>query len=93
MGADYTVLKAHLAAGEFQKADDETRAQLIQLAGKDAVKRSWVYFTEVQYISTEDLRTIDSLWRAASNDLFGFSVQVRFFKAALSRCIVSLLNW
>lgn len=47
-GEDYTILRDHLQAGEFQKADDETRALLIRLAGPDAVKRGWVYFTEVQ---------------------------------------------
>ena len=34
-----------MAAGDFQKADDITRAALIQLAGPGAVKRNWVYFT------------------------------------------------
>lgn len=45
---DYSNLRSHLAQGEFQKADDETRAKLVQLAGPDASKRSWVYFSEVQ---------------------------------------------
>lgn len=76
-GADYTALREHLAAGRFQKADDETRTKLIQVAGKDAVKRNWVYFSEVQFIPAEDLKTMDALWRAASNGKFGFSVQVR----------------
>ena len=46
-GEDYSVLVSHLQSGDFQKADDETRALLIRLAGPDAVKRGWVYFTEV----------------------------------------------
>ena len=46
-GQDYTALRDHLQAGEFQKADDETRALLIKLAGPDAETRGWVYFTEV----------------------------------------------
>ncbi|KAK9806963.1 hypothetical protein WJX72_008753 [[Myrmecia] bisecta] len=89
---DYEPLREALRAGEFQKADDETRALLIKLAGPEAVKRNWVYFSEVQFISAKDLRTIDALWRAASNGKFGFSVQkevllqnsslwTRFFKA------------
>ncbi len=41
------MLLQHLKSGEFEKADDETRALLIRLAGPDAVKRGWVYFTEV----------------------------------------------
>lgn len=46
-GEDYSMLVSHLQSGDFQKADDETRALLIRLAGPDAVKRGWVYFTEV----------------------------------------------
>lgn len=45
---DYTELREHLKAGDFRKADDETRALLIRLAGEGAVKRGWVYFTEVR---------------------------------------------
>lgn len=44
---DYTLLRDCLKAGEFEKADDETRALLIRLAGPDAITRNWVYFTEV----------------------------------------------
>lgn len=47
-GADWSVLRDLLAAGEFQKADDETRAKLIEIAGEDAIKRGWVYFSEVR---------------------------------------------
>jgi hypothetical protein len=44
---DYTALRDYLAAGEFRKAEDETRALLIRLAGEGAVKRGWVFFSEV----------------------------------------------
>ena len=74
-GVSYDLLKQHLAAGDFQKADNETRAKLIQLAGKDAQKRGWVYFSEVQFISVSDLQILDNLWRAASGGLFGYAVQ------------------
>lgn len=47
-GQDFSKLKSLLADGDFQAADDETRDLLIQLAGPDAVKRKWVYFTEVR---------------------------------------------
>ena len=46
-GMDYAHLKDLLAAGDFQKADDETRILLIKLAGPGAIERKWVYFTEV----------------------------------------------
>ena len=47
-GVDYAPLRDFLKAGDFRKADDETRAMLVRLAGEDAVKRGWVYFTEVR---------------------------------------------
>ncbi len=74
-GADYTLLRDLLAAGEWQKADDETRLKLCQLAGEEAEAREWVYFTEVKEISATDLTTIDLLWRAHSANRYGFSVQ------------------
>lgn len=63
---DYTSLRDALQQGDFQLADDLTRAALITLAGPDAEKRNWVYFSEVKFISNTDLQTIDKLWRAAS---------------------------
>ena len=40
-----------------------------------AARRGWLYFSEVSRIPVEDLRTIDHLWRVASGDRFGYSVQ------------------
>ncbi len=54
---DYTALRDHLKAGDWRKAEDETRALLIRLAGEDAMKRGWVYFTEV--------RGTDRMWGSA----------------------------
>lgn len=112
---DYTALRDLLKAGEWRKAEDETRALLIRLAGEDAVKRGWVYFTEVgigggrwpglrttctlhhthhaapppppqvKTISVTDFQTIDGLWRAASNDKFGYSVQREVFNQCQRR--------
>ena len=74
---DYAPLQALLGAGQWREAEDETRARLIEAAGPGAVKRNWVYFSEVAAIPVEDMRTLDTLWRAASNGKFGYSVQVR----------------
>lgn len=45
---DYSTLRDTLKVGDFRAADDETRALLIRLAGEGAIKRGWVYFTEVK---------------------------------------------
>ena len=65
---DYSKLRDALQQGDFQLADDITRAVLITLAGPDAEKRTWVYFSEVKFIPKTDLQTIDQLWRAASKN-------------------------
>jgi len=72
---DYTPLKDLLERGQFQNADDETRALLIKLAGNNAVKRGWLYFSEVQFIPAADLHTINKIWTTYSMGKFGYSVQ------------------
>lgn len=72
---DYSALRNALQAGDFQQADDETRALLIKLAGEGAIKRGWVYFSEVKSIPNKDLQTMDALWKVASDGKFGFTVQ------------------
>lgn len=72
---DYKPLRDALAAGKLEEADQITRDDLIKLAGADAVGRGYVYFTEVESIPVEDMQTLDNLWKAYSNDKFGYSVQ------------------
>lgn len=74
-GISFEGLQEKLAAGEWEAADAETRRLLCELSGDGAAKRKWVYFTEVQFIPEADLQVIDSLWRAYSNNKFGYSVQ------------------
>ncbi|KAK7262582.1 hypothetical protein RJT34_30156 [Clitoria ternatea] len=78
----YDLLRHHLSSGDFQLADEETRRLLIVLAGEAAQKRGYVFFSEVQFISEKDLKTIDELWREHSNNRFGYSVQKRIFDKA-----------
>ena len=80
-GADYTLLRDLLAAGEWQKADDETRLKMCELAGEEAFTREWVYFTEVKDIPAADLSTMDALWKAYSGGRYGFSVQRSLYLA------------
>ena len=72
---DYAELRDLLKAGDFRKADDETRALLIKLGGEGSQKRGWVYFSEVTFISVKDMQTMDNLWKVASGGKFGYSVQ------------------
>ncbi len=76
---DYQTLQKLLAQQEFQKADTLTREKLCELAGEAAVKRQWLYFTEVEQFPSIDLHTINSLWWIHSRGKFGFSVQRRIW--------------
>ena len=74
-GIDYTTLQKLLAQQKFEAADKLTTEKLCELAGADAVKRKWIYFTEVEQLPTIDLHTIDALWTFHSEGKFGFSIQ------------------
>jgi hypothetical protein len=74
-GIDYTLLQQLLADQKFEAADRLTIQNLCELAGESATARKWLYFTEVESFPSTDLHTIDALWMAHSDGLFGFSVQ------------------
>lgn len=77
------LLGQQLAAGDYRQADETTRALLIVLAGEAARRRGYVFFSEVQFISVEDLRAVDALWLEHSNGRFGYSVQRRIWEKSL----------
>ncbi len=72
---DYSSLQQALARQKFQEADVITRQKLCELAGEAAIKRKWVYFTEVEQFPPTDLSILDRLWFFYSEGKFGFSVQ------------------
>lgn len=72
---DYSHLQQLLVEGQYKQADIETIAKICELAGEAATKRKWIYFSEVDQLPTEDLETLDLLWRVYSQGRFGFSVQ------------------
>ena len=76
-GIDYVPLATLLATGDFQAADQFTRDNLIKLAGTEAEKRNFVYWTEVSKIPVTDLATMERLWLGFSDGKFGYSVQKR----------------
>lgn len=72
---DYTDLQVALAKQQFQVADQLTMEILCLLSGPAAVRRKWLYFTEVDQLPITDLQTINQLWLVHSEGKFGFSVQ------------------
>lgn len=74
-GISYNSLQKLLVNQDFQAADLLTIQKMCEAAGSQAVKRKWLYFTEVESLPIQDLRTINQLWVVHSQGKFGFSVQ------------------
>ncbi|MGB3766991.1 MAG: GUN4 domain-containing protein [Phormidesmis sp.] len=72
---DYDELQQLLIQQNYQAADKLTTELMCEIAGDDAIKRKWVYFTEVSQFPNADILTIDTLWRTYSENKFGWSQQ------------------
>ncbi len=73
---NYNILQKLLIDKKFKEADQLTQKYLCHLAGLNQDnKRQWLYFTDVSLIPSEDLYTIDLLWKIYSQGKFGFSIQ------------------
>uniref|UniRef100_UPI003002AF03 Ycf53 n=1 Tax=Anunuuluaehu liula TaxID=3049639 RepID=UPI003002AF03 len=73
---DHQPLQNLLMVQNYKEADRLTQIQLCKLAGLDRYsKRDWLYFTDIPLLPSDDLFTIDLLWRMYSRDKFGFSRQ------------------
>ncbi|MEB3225861.1 MAG: GUN4 N-terminal ARM-like repeat domain-containing protein, partial [Synechococcus sp.] len=78
---DYQIIQDKLIEEEFLEADILTLQKMCELAGESAIKRKWLYFTEVERFPDEDLLTLDRLWQVYSGGKFGFSVQRKLWNA------------
>jgi hypothetical protein len=81
----YAPLQRLLALQQFEAADRLTSAILRQLAGEEAVRRGYVYYSEVPAMPPADLESLDRLWVCYSRGRFGFSVQGRLLAACNGR--------
>ncbi|PSB38643.1 GUN4 domain-containing protein [Aphanothece minutissima] len=80
-GLDYGPLQHHLMRQAFEEADRLTSDHLRQLAGEGAVRRGYVYYSEVATMPAIDLTSLDRLWTCYSQGRFGFSTQARLLQA------------
>ena len=74
-GSDPTPLIDQLRAGDFEAADQTTRDLLIEIAGADATKRGYVYWTEARTLDAAALGAVENLWLHYSDGKFGYTVQ------------------
>ncbi len=72
---DYKPLQRLLAEQNFVESDRLTLQKMCELAGTAAMKRKWLYFSEIESLPITDLQTINQLWLVHSEGKFGFSVQ------------------
>jgi GUN4-like/ARM-like repeat domain, GUN4-N terminal len=75
VGLDYKPLQQLLAAQSFLESDRLTLQKMCELSGSAALKRKWLYFSEIESLPITDLQTINQLWLVHSEGKFGFSVQ------------------
>ena len=85
VGFDYSPLQQYLLNESYEDADRFTSAKLRELAGEKAVKRGYVYFSEVESIPGVDLLTLNKLWIVYSRGKFGFTVQAKILESVGGR--------
>ncbi|GAB4193008.1 MAG: hypothetical protein Fur006_37810 [Coleofasciculaceae cyanobacterium] len=77
-GIDYTWLRELLVAGQWERADSETTAIMLEISGRKA--EDWLRPEDLEQFPCTDLLTIDRLWIKYSKGRFGFSVQKRIWQ-------------
>ena len=85
VGIDYSPLQGYLLNECYEDADRFTSSKLRELAGEKAVKRGYVYFSEVESIPSIDLSTLNKLWIVYSRGKFGFTVQAKILDSVGGR--------
>ena len=85
VGFDYSPLQRYLLNESYEDADRFTSSKLRELAGEKAVKRGYIYFSEVDSIPGIDLATLNKLWIVYSRGKFGFTVQAKILDSVGGR--------
>lgn len=76
---NYRRLQELLSAAQWKKADQETFAVMLKVAGRE--KEGWLRVEDIKKIPCIHLHIIDQLWVVYSNGQFGFSVQKRIWQS------------
>ncbi|MEA5541870.1 GUN4 domain-containing protein [Limnoraphis robusta Tam1] len=76
---NYRKLKYFLENKMWKEADEETFKKLLELADKE--KEGKLQETDLNFLFSEDLRTIDRLWITYSSGHFGLSIQTKIYQS------------
>jgi hypothetical protein len=79
VGIDYTQLRDLLIAEKWEEADGETKRVMLKASGRE--KEGMLDRESIEKFPSQDLLTIDRLWRRYSKERFGFSVQKRIWQS------------
>jgi hypothetical protein len=74
---DYSHLQSLLETNQWEKADEETLAVMLQASGRS--QEGWLDAIALANFPCIDLQTIDRLWGRYSNEQFSFRVQYRLY--------------
>ncbi len=91
VGVDYSKLQQLLAAEQWQEADVESRAILLQVSNRE--QEGWLRAEDFKNFPCEDLCTIDQLWVKYSKGRFGFSVQKRVWESIEGKLDNNYTTW
>ena len=75
---DYVELEHLLSTNQWQAANQETINLMLHASGKEVDDS--LYLEDVEAIPSEDLVTVDKLWRDFSGGRFGFSIQASIWR-------------
>lgn len=75
-----TAFKEAVKTKNWEAVDQETYEILLKLGGKESQSRGWIDTNDLYQLPCADLRTIDNLWRAASDGKLGFSSQQKIYE-------------
>ncbi|NEP53304.1 MAG: hypothetical protein F6K65_32675, partial [Moorea sp. SIO3C2] len=73
----FNLLERFLNKKDWKQADLETKVLLLKLTKGQT--KSWLNEQSIQSIEVKSLEELDRLWRKASNDHFGFSIQKQIY--------------
>lgn len=76
-GISYDRLAELLAQQKWRQANDQTFNLLLEVAGRSA--QGWMDIESYKTLPCADLQIMDRLWKDASREHFGFSVQLPIF--------------
>ena len=80
-GADYTLLRNLLAAGEWKKADRETHFLMCRISNRYVEGWQWLDRGEIEKFPWQDFYIINRLWLEYSKGKFSFSVQKQIWQS------------